>query len=416
MIQRLPGTEDIFPDRTDKWNRIKDTAKNVFKTYNFKEIVTPVMEATEVFERGLGDTTDIVSKEMFTFEDRGGRSITLRPEGTASVVRAYINNGEYSRLSLAKFFYMGPMFRAERPQKGRLRQFNQFGAELFGSDDPYCDFEVISMMNTIAEKTGVKNYTLLINSIGCPECRKDYVAKLKEYYQSKEDRLCKDCRARLYKNPLRLLDCKVDDCRKLKEDAPVITSFLDKECRSHYEKVKFYLTEAGIAFTEDPFLVRGLDYYTRTTFEFVTNDLGGQNAFAAGGRYDHLVEQFQGKPTPAVGFAAGIERIFLLTEDQPLEPEDLTAYIIHFGEQAKSAAVSLAASLRAAGISADMDPAGGSFKTQFKKAERENAAFAVIIGDDELKSGTVQLKNQKTGEQISVAFDQLIDKLKQPAA
>jgi histidyl-tRNA synthetase len=309
MIQKPPGIEDVFPDRIDRWNHVVNTARNVFRAYNFRELIIPVMEYTEVFARGLGDTTDIVSKEMFTFEDRGGRSLTLRPEGTASVVRAYVENGEYNRLSLSKFFYMGPMFRAERPQRGRLRQFNQFGAELFGSGDPYHDFEVISMMDSIARKTGIDGYSLHLNSIGCPGCRGGYIAALREYYSSHEEHLCKDCRARLGKNALRLLDCKVDSCREIRKGAPLITSYLDDECRAHHEKLKEYLSADSIDFIEDPFLVRGLDYYTRTTFEFLTDRLGGQNAFAAGGRYDQLVEEFEGRSTPAVGFAAGIERL-----------------------------------------------------------------------------------------------------------
>lgn len=404
MIQKPPGIEDIFPDRITHWDFIKNTARDVFRTYNFHEIVTPLMEYTEVFSRGLGDTTDIVSKEMFTFEDRGGRNLTLRPEGTASIVRAYVENGDYNRLALSKFFYMGPMFRAERPQKGRLRQFNQFGAELLGSSDPYHDYEIIAMTDAIAKKIGLSEYTLLINSIGCAECRKEYIKALKAYYTNFKNELCKDCKSRLDKNALRLLDCKNESCRKIREGVPLITDFLDDECRGHYESLKKYLSNASIDFKEDPFLVRGLDYYTRTTFEFVTDKLGAQNAFAAGGRYDNLVEYFGGKSTPAVGFAAGIERMILLTLDSAPAPGALDVYIIQTGGAALEKAVSLVSELRTMGISADLDPAGKGFKTQFKHAERSYARNIIIIGEEELAEGKAKLKDQQSGEQISIAF------------
>lgn len=295
---KAPGVEDIFPDRIQEWNFILKTAKTVFDIYNFKEIIVPVFEFTDVFIKGIGQDTDIVSKEMFTFEDRGGRSLTLRPEGTAGVVRAYVENGDYNRLSISKFFYSGQMFRAERPQKGRLRQFNQFGAETFGSINPYYDFEIIGAMNTISEKLDIKDYTLLVNSIGCPDCRPAYIRELKKYYESNIDKLCEDCKKRLDRNPLRLLDCKNDKCVALKKNAPVITTFICGNCREHFTSVKHYLNGNHIQYTEDPMLVRGLDYYTKTTFEFVSTGLGGQNAFAAGGRYDNLVEEFGASPHP----------------------------------------------------------------------------------------------------------------------
>jgi len=318
MMQKPPGIEDIFPDKIDRWNFVVNTARDVFRQFNYKEIIVPIMEYTDVFSRGLGDETDIVSKEMFTFEDRGGRSLTLRPEGTASVVRAYVENGEYNRLSTAKFFYIGPMFRAERPQRGRLRQFNQFGGEFFGGIDPFYDFEVLSMVNSISLRLGIGSYTLLINSIGCTTCRGVYLDELKKYYIGKKDVLCEDCKKRLEKNTLRLLDCKNEPCRKLKNEAPRISQYLDQECRDHFTSVKHYLDNDKISYSEDPFLVRGLDYYSRTTCEFVTDKLGGQNAFAAGGRYDQLVQEFGGNPTPAIGFADGIESILLLLADREI--------------------------------------------------------------------------------------------------
>ena len=407
MMQKPPGIEDIFPDRIVQWNFIQNTAREIFKAYNFHEIIIPLMEYTDVFVRGIGDGTDIVSKEMFTFEDRGGRSLTLRPEGTASVVRAYAENGEYIRLALSKFFYMGSMFRAEKPQKGRLRQFNQLGAELFGSADAYHDFEIISVMDSISKRIGLTNYSLLLNSIGCAECRSQYLEALKKYYSGLTDNLCNDCKSRFSKNTLRLLDCKNESCRKVREGAPIITEFLDDECRAHYELLKKYLKDASINFTEDPYLVRGLDYYTRTTFEFVTNDLGAQNAFAAGGRYDNLVEQFSGKSTPAVGFAAGIERMMLLTQNTIYKPAALDVYIVHTGGATLEKAIALTTELRNMGVSADLDPAGKGFKTQFKRAERDNAQRIIIIGEEELTEEKAKLKDQKTGEQISIPFSEI---------
>ncbi|HOD14328.1 MAG TPA: histidine--tRNA ligase [Spirochaetota bacterium] len=402
MISRPPGIEDIFPDRIGRRNRILGAAREVFALYNFREIVIPVMEFTDVFVRGLGTETDIVTKEMFTFEDRGGRSLTLRPEGTASVVRAYVENGEYNRLSACKLFYAGPMFRAERPQKGRLRQFNQFGAEFFGSDDPYYDFEVIAMMDDIARRSGITGFTLLVNSIGCPACRPAFIADLKKYYAGRADSLCKDCGGRLDRNPLRLLDCKQESCKSLKKDAPRITDFLCEGCRAHHAAVKGYLSGAHIAYTEDHLLVRGLDYYTRTTFEFVTDRLGGQNAFAAGGRYDNLVAEFGGRPTPAVGFAAGVERMELLLEGADIPGDGIDAFIAHTGGAALERAVSLVRELRAAGLSADLDPATKGFKAQFKKADREGASFVLVIGEDEISAGTCTVKALESGAQETV--------------
>ncbi len=407
MIAKPPGIEDIFPDRIERWNHVIRTARDVFRLFNIREIIIPVMEFTEVFARGIGDETDIVSKEMFTFEDRGGRSLALRPEGTASVVRAYVENGDYNRLSSCKLFYMGPMFRAERPQKGRLRQFNQFGAEIFGSAHPYADFEAIASMNLIAHKIGLRDYTLLINSIGCPACRPAFIKDLKSYYASKKSQLCSDCSRRLEKNPLRLLDCKVDACGQLKTEAPVIAGYLCDSCAQHHAKLKSLLAEGGISFMEDPLLVRGLDYYTRTTFEFVSGSTG-QNAFAAGGRYDTLVEMFGGKPTPAVGFAAGIERILILLETNKINSPALDVYIVHSGDNAFHEARKTAMALRASGISADMEAEAKGFKSQFKKADRENARLVIIIGKDEISQNQYSIKNMITGNQQSVARENLI--------
>jgi histidyl-tRNA synthetase len=303
------------------------------------------------------------------------------------------------------------MFRAEKPQRGRLRQFNQFGAELFGSDDPFHDYEVIAMMDSIAKTAGVTDYDILLNSIGCEECRPAYIAELTKYYTDKKDGLCEDCQRRLGKNPLRLLDCKNESCKKLRENSPKITSYLCGTCADHYAKVKEHLSNNGISFTEDPFLVRGLDYYTRTTFEFVTNALGGQNAFAAGGRYNKLVETFGGKPTPGVGFAAGIERMILITESVEKKAASIDAYMIHAGDAARAKAALLVSELRSKGFSADLDPSNVGMKSQMKKAERENARFALILGDQELEGGFVTVKELATGTQEQIPFSGLAAKL-----
>lgn len=412
MILKPPGVEDIFPDRINRWNYVLGSAVETFRTYNYKELIVPVMEFTDVFARGIGTDTDIVSKEMFTFEDRGGRSLTLRPEGTAGVVRAYVENGEYNRLSVCKFFYNGPMFRAEKPQKGRLRQFNQFGAEIFGSTDPYYDYEIISVVDEITRKVGIDSYSILLNSIGCRECRGEYMTRLKEYYTSKKESLCPDCQRRLGTNPLRLLDCKNERCVALRSSAPVIRDHLCGECRDHFSKVKEYLELSGVKYTEDPYLVRGLDYYTKTTFEFVTDKLGGQNAFAGGGRYDYLVEQFGGKPTPGVGFAAGMERINLIIEDKALPENGIDLFFIHTGGETLTRSLEILHEARKNGLSADIDPEVKGFKSQFKRAEREKAAYVVIIGEDELVSGGANVKNQKTGEQEKVPFNNLYSYIK----
>lgn len=403
-----PGIEDIFPDRIAAWNFVLNNARKVFALYNYKEVILPVFEYTDVFIRGIGTETDIVSKEMFSFEDRGGRSLTLRPEGTAGMARAYVENGDYNRLSIAKFFYSGQMFRAEKPQKGRLRQFNQFGAEIFGSMNPYYDFEIISMMEAIARRLGIIEFDLLINSIGCPECRVNYISELIKYYKNNLNALCDDCKKRLGKNPLRLLDCKNEKCRELKKEAPVITSFICKTCEEHYDSLKDYLNNSRIKYREDPRLVRGLDYYTKTTFEFVSAGLGGQNAFAAGGRYDNLIEQFGGKPTPAVGFAAGIERMLLLLDDKKINREQLDVFLIHSGENGYKKAVEVLNLLRSANISADIDPEFTGMKSQFKKADRENAKLTIIIGEDEIKNKSITIKRMDNGQQEKIAEDNIV--------
>ncbi|MFC1670873.1 histidine--tRNA ligase, partial [Spirochaetota bacterium] len=335
----------------------------------------------------------------------GGRNLTLRPEGTASVVRAYVENGDYNRLSRCKLFYIGPMFRAEKPQKGRLRQFNQLGAELFGSSDPFYDFEIISMMDSITKANGIEDYEIIINSIGCRGCRDTFIKELKKYYEGNKELLCDDCKKRLDKNTLRLLDCKVESCKGLKKNAPAITEHICEECSTHYRKLKGYLDGGNVKYKEDPHLVRGLDYYTKTTFEFTTNKLGAQNAFAGGGRYDYLVEKFGGKPTPAVGFSAGIERMLLLIDDKSVDPSKLDIFLIHSGGDTLNKAVSILPVIKSLGLSSDIDPEGSGFKSQFKKANRENARICLIFGEDELASNSCTAKFMDSGEQENVKLD-----------
>jgi histidyl-tRNA synthetase len=401
-LTKPTGIEDIFPDRIDLWNFIIDIARKKFEIYNFREIILPIMEYTELFKRGIGDETDIVSKEMFTFDDKG-KSMTLRPEGTASVVRAYNENGEYNRLAKTKLFYVGPMFRAEKPQRGRLRQFNQFGAELFGDDNPYHDFELLSLLHSITVELGIKSFDVLINSIGCEKDRPVYIEKLTEYFTQHEETLCKNCKSRLKKNPLRILDCKEESCVKIKQNAPVISEYLCEECTVHHTELLSLLDTAGIHYTKEPYLVRGLDYYSKTTFEFVSNHLGSQNAFAAGGRYNSLVEQLGGKPKPAVGFAAGIERLFIILEKQFSKKRNLDIYIINLGRENKKEVISLVAELRKNKYSTDLEYSGGSFKSQLKKCERETARFALIVDDNSFKNNTVTLRTvvDETEEEIS---------------
>ncbi|MEA3454692.1 MAG: histidine--tRNA ligase, partial [Candidatus Caldatribacteriota bacterium] len=320
MFIKVPkGTQDILPEDISKWYYIEDIIKEILNKYGYKEIRTPFFEYTDLFVRGIGESTDIVTKEMFTFPDRKGRSLTLRPEGTAPVVRAYLENTMGRTSKVIKLFYLGPMFRCEKPQAGRFRQFNQFGIEIIGTKSSAADAEVIITVLDVYKKLGLKNLEILINSVGCKKCRIDYVQKLKKYLKDKKDFLCSECKERYTKNPLRVLDCKKDSCKRTIEEAPMITENLCQECESHFAQVKSYLDDQKIVFHEDPHLVRGLDYYTKTAFEIISGGLGAQNAIGGGGRYDDLIEELGGKPTPAVGFAAGIERMIIAIDQQKVE-------------------------------------------------------------------------------------------------
>ena len=415
MFTQVPkGTQDILPEDISKWYHIENTIKEILNKYGYKEIRTPIFEHTELFVRGIGESTDIVTKEMFTFPDRKGRSLTLRPEGTAPVVRAYLENRMDRISKVIKLFYLGPMFRCEKPQAGRFRQFNQFGIEIIGTKSSAADAEVILTVLEIYRKLGLKNLEILINSVGCKKCRVDYVQKLKKYLKDKKDFLCSECKERYNKNPLRVFDCKKDSCQKITEAAPVIAENLCQECKSHFFEVKSYLDDQKIIFHEDHRLVRGLDYYTKTAFEIISGGLGAQNAIGGGGRYDDLVEELGGKPTPAVGFAAGIERMIIATDQQKIEwplKKGLDIFVAKVNEKNKVVAFRLLQKIRNTGLSADMDYSGGSLKSQMRIANKIGARYTVIVGEEELSKNMVILRNMQTKEQKEVKIDNVINEL-----
>jgi len=414
FIKVPKGTQDILPEDISKWYHIENTIKEILNKYGYKEIRTPIFEHTELFVRGIGESTDIVTKEMFTFSDRKGRSLTLRPEGTAPVVRAYLENRMDRISKVIKLFYLGPMFRCEKPQAGRFRQFNQFGIEIIGTKSSAADAEVILTVLEIYRKLGLKNLEILINSVGCKKCRVDYIQKLKKYLKDKKDFLCSECKERYNKNPLRVFDCKKDNCQKTIEAAPVIAENLCQECESHFSEVKSYLDDQKIIFHEDHRLVRGLDYYTKTAFEIISGGLGAQNAIGGGGRYDDLVEELGGKPTPAVGFAAGIDRMIIAIDQQKVEwpvEKRLDIFVAKVNEKNKDKAFRLLQKIRNAGLSADMDYSGGSLKSQMRIANKIRTRYAVIVGEEELSKNMVILRNMQTKEQKEVQIDNLIDEL-----
>lgn len=415
MFIKVPkGTQDILPEDISKWYYIEDMIEEILNKYGYKEIRTPVFEYTDLFVRGIGESTDIVTKEMFTFPDRKGRSLTLRPEGTAPVVRAYLENSMGRISKVIKLFYLGPMFRCEKPQAGRFRQFNQFGIEVIGTKSPTADAEVIITVLDVYKKLGLKNLEILINSVGCKKCRVDYVQKLKKYLKNKKDFLCSECKERYTKNPLRVLDCKKDSCKKIIEAAPVITENLCQECESHFSEVKSYLDDQKIVFHEEPRLVRGLDYYTKTAFEIISGGLGAQNAIGGGGRYDDLIEELGGKSTPAVGFAAGIERMIIAIDQQKVEwpvEKGLDIFVAKVDEKNKDTAFRLLQKIRNAGLSADMDYSEGSLKSQMRIANKIGARYTVIVGEEELSKNMVILRNMQTKEQKEVKVDNLINEL-----
>ncbi len=410
---RQRGTRDILPSEIRTWQFLEDTARTVFESFNYSEIRTPMFEQTELFSRGIGTDTDIVGKEMYTFTDKGGRSITLRPEETAPVVRAAIENNLIKQGELIKLYYIGPMFRYERPQAGRNRQFYQAGVEVLGSGDPLIDVEVIELGLRYFAQIGLKDLEVDINSVGCKKCRPKFKEELKKYFKGNLKDLCETCKGRIDKNTLRVLDCKEPKCQKVIEGAPASTDYLCQECRDHFDKVKTYLNRYGIKYKLNNRLVRGLDYYTKTTFEIVSQALGAQKAVCGGGRYDDLVEEMGGRSTPATGFAIGLDRLVILMEEQKISvPQDkrLQVYIITMGDAARQKGIEVLRNLRDMGISSDMDYQGKNLNSQLKSADRLKAKFAVIIGDDELKNGLAIIKSMDEKTQEKIKFDEVIRK------
>lgn len=410
MINVPKGTKDVLPNESYKWQYVESVARETAKLFHINEIRTPVFEHTELFQRGVGDTTDVVTKEMYTFKDKGDRSITLKPEGTAGVVRSFIENGMGGGVLPAKMYYIIPAFRYERPQAGRLREFHQFGVEIFGAKDAQTDAEAILVADTLLKKLGIR-VKLYINSIGCPTCRANYNRALKEFFAPNLDKLCYDCKTRYEKNPLRLLDCKEEECKKINAVAPSMLDYLCEDCAKHFADVKECLTQAGIAYEINNRIVRGLDYYTRTVFEFVSTDIGAQGTVCGGGRYDGLIQSLGGAPTPAVGFAAGIERLLMVMQQTGArfpEPETPTVYLAGMDTECRKKAFGLAAALRSAGVKTEIDHMERSIKAQFKYADKIGAKYVAVLGGNELAEGAVNVKNMFSGESEKVAFDDLV--------
>ncbi|MBR1969999.1 MAG: histidine--tRNA ligase [Clostridia bacterium] len=411
------GTADILPSDILKWKYIEGKISEICDKFGFEEIRTPIFENTELFERGVGDTTDVVQKEMYTFNDKGGRSITLRPEGTACVARAFLEHNIYSKPLPAKLFYLISCYRYEKPQAGRLREFHQFGAECFGSQSPAVDGEIITLAHTVLTELGIDDVTLNINSIGCPECRKKYNEALKDYFRPhiESGELCETCRGRFDKNPLRILDCKSPVCGKIAESAPVLLDYICDECADHFEKVKGYLDAVGINYVIDGTIVRGLDYYTKTVFEFKTSLGGAAGTVCGGGRYDGLIEELGGAPTPAIGFAMGIERIILALTDNGKMPDFESipdVYVANIGDESDFYATVLVNKLRKAGLKAERDLCARSLKAQMKYANKIGAKYSIVIGEDEAKSNSAILKNMNIKTEISVSLENADDILK----
>lgn len=408
MIQRLKGTKDIIPEEVKVWQYIEAVAKNIFENYGYDEIRVPVIEALELFQRGVGETTDVVQKEMYNFEDKGGRKIALRPEGTAGVVRAYIENGMASNPSPVKLWYHMPMYRYENVQKGRQREFNQLGVEMFGAESYLADAEIIEMCDVLLKKINIKDIELNINSIGCPNCRKEYLGALKEYIRPNLDSYCNTCKTRFEKNPMRILDCKEENCKKLNEKAPKILDYLCDECNNHFKNVKTRLDELGIKYKIDTNIVRGLDYYTKTVFEFISK-IDGLTVLA-GGRYDGLAKELGGVNTPAIGFASGMERlieVFKLNNKDLDLSKPLNIFVASIGEKADLYCTKLVRELRQNDICAEKDIMSRSIKAQFKYADKKNAKFVLTIGDEEMNNNEAKLKNMKSGQEKVIKLNDI---------
>ena len=409
MINKAPkGTMDILPEDSYRWQYIENEMRRIAKEFGAKEIRTPVFEHTELFLRGVGDTTDVVEKEMYTFNDKGDRSITLRPEGTASAVRSFIEHGMFNNPMPAKLFYIISCYRYEKPQAGRFREFRQFGVEYFGSQSPSADAEIMELALTLYERMGLKDLTLNINSIGCPKCRSVFNQKLREFLQANYDELCDTCKNRFERNPMRIMDCKSPVCKKIVEGAPTLIECICDECRDHFESVKKHLEVSNIKYNIDPYIVRGLDYYTKTVFEITAKNKNSNNTICGGGRYDGLVEELGGNPTPACGFAMGMERLLLTMEEQGIEIEDnsqIKLFIGNIGKENAYVAHKLCHELRCAGISCDTDHMDKSVKAQLKYANKIGAMYTLVIGDDDVKNNKVSVKRMSDGALFDVELD-----------
>ena len=412
ITKAIKGTKDVLPNESYKNQYIEATCLGVAENFGYKEMRTPVFEHTELFQRGVGDTTDVVQKEMYTFDDKGGRSITLRPEGTAGAARAFLENGLSNEALPQKICYLTSCYRYEKPQAGRLREFHQFGIECFGATSPLADAEMISLAKQIFDELGVKDLHLELNSIGCPECRAEYHKALKEYFSQYKDKLCDTCNDRLERNPMRILDCKSPVCSEIAKGAPVVLDYLCDECREHFQKVKSYLDAANIEYIVNPQIVRGLDYYTKTVFEFVSDAIGSQGTVCGGGRYDGLLEELGGQHTPSLGFAMGLERLQLVMEAQGRnfpEPSRPDLFIVAMGEKATLKAVEIAKDMRDEGFSVVYDLNGRSLRAQMKYADKLGAKFNVVIGDNEVENKVVSLKDMATGESSEINLDTFVN-------
>ena len=416
MLTNAPkGTKDMMPEEAYKWHFLEEKFADICRRYGFQEIRTPVFEHTELFKRGVGDTTDIVQKEMYTFKDFAGRSITLRPEGTSPVTWAYVEHKAYAGVQPHKYYYNIPCFRYEKPQSGRLREFHQFGVEIFESSDMMADAEVIAIGYEFIREMGITDVELEINSVGCPDCRQRHRDALRAFLEPKYDELCPTCQERFHTNPMRILDCKSPIDQELVKDAPMMLDYLCDECRQAFEDLKANLDALGIPYKVNPRIVRGLDYYTKTAFEFVTTKIGAQGTVCGGGRYDGLIEEVGGPSTPGVGWGMGKERMLMTMEACGFEiPEEAgtEVFIAYMGDEAKKAALKLMGELRSAGVAVQMDVMGRNLKNQFKHANRINAKKTVVIGENELQTGRLTIKDMATGDQKEVSLDSIADELK----
>lgn len=411
ITKAIKGTKDVLPSEVYKNQYIEATCLTVAENFGYKEMRTPVFEHTELFQRGVGDTTDVVQKEMYTFDDKGGRSITLRPEGTAGAARSFLENGLSNEALPQKICYLTSCYRYEKPQAGRLREFHQFGIECFGATSPLADAEMIALSKQIFDELGVKDLHLELNSIGCPTCRAEYHKALKEYFASRVDELCDTCRDRLDRNPMRILDCKSPVCSEIAKDAPVVLDYLCDECKEHFEKTKSYLDAMNIEYIVNPQIVRGLDYYTKTVFEFVADSIGAQGTVCGGGRYDGLIEELGGQHTPSLGFGMGLERLQLVMEAQGCEfpePSRPDLFIVAMGDKATLKAVEIAKDMRDEGYSVVYDLNGRSLRAQMKYADKINAKYNVVIGDNEVDTKSAVLKDMATGEQSNISLETFV--------